>query len=456
MVIKRNKNASEGFFTDMSNKNGDFETLNELTEIKSEIYSADQLFEMVENLILKRDFKLLPDIFTYLLKKFVNDKKNKLILTYYQARSFNAERKVSIALDIIDEGISNLLELSEIDNELKNLLHFFYVERYHCYFIEGKYEEALNYYNNLLDHDFPDISDNVKLYIYYLIATIYFEQGNYINAIETNNEALKIAQAPNFSKYLPIILNQIGTANLAMNKLEVSVETYKLSLSISEKQNNHYYISKNLIDIALVLYFQNQINEDEFFQKKYDDNFEKLHKIEIFNKIMDLIQFKDYSEEFLLDLIKKNDNSSTEIKYKITLIELLIEKNIRKLQLKLSSDQLDSLYEKISLMELIAREHSLITTVFKSKLLIAKYFLVRSSFQYSKDILKKAITRSKKLKLPKYTKLFEVEVQKAQMNSILFGKIKHDELVDSVFSKQHINELFHYLYNFHYFLSKYE
>ncbi|MHA2105180.1 MAG: hypothetical protein ACW981_17245 [Candidatus Hodarchaeales archaeon] len=456
MAIRNNIKTSEGFFTDMSNKTGDFEVLNEIEEIKSEIYSADQLFEMVENLILKRDFKLLPEIFSYLLQKFSIDKKNKLILHYYQARTFNAERKVAIALDIIDQGISNLLKLSEIDNDLKNLLHFFYVERYHCYFLEGKYKEALNYYKNLLDHDFPDISDNVKLYVYNLIASIYFDQGYYINAIEINNEALKMAQDPKFSKYLPIILNQIGTAHLAMNKLEVSVETYKLSLSISEKLSNQYYICKNLIDIALVLYFQNQIKNDDLFQKKYEEYFQKFQKKEIFNKIIDLIQFKDYNETILLGLIRKKDDSSIEIKYRITLIELLMEKVIRKMQIKPSTELLDSLYEKIHLMEKLAKENSLITINFKSKLLLAKYYLVTSSFQESKEILQEAITKSKNLKLQKYTKLFEVEHQKAQMNSILFGKIKHVDLVDSAFSKQHVNELFHYLYNFHYFLSKHD
>ena len=102
--------------------------------------------------------------------------------------------------------------------------------------------------------------------------------------------------------------------------------------------------------------------------------------------------------------------------------ELIIEKIVRKLQISLSFDHLEDLYEKITLMLRTAESNNLITTNFKAKLLLAKYYLVKSKFQESKDLLLEAIASSKIYKLPKFTQLFEVEYQKAQMNSIYLEK----------------------------------
>ncbi|OLS21185.1 MAG: hypothetical protein HeimC3_36850 [Candidatus Heimdallarchaeota archaeon LC_3] len=451
---------SQGSYTDMpqtDSDHSDFTTQLDIQNVQNDIYPPHQLLEMIENLLLKRDFALLSEILLYLQKKFYNNTEIRLFVLYYLSRKEIIQKNIANALNLIERGISELLQQSVKTLNLKHLLHLFYIEKYHCYFLNGNYEDGLNYYQDIVSNDYQDFLEKTKLRILLLIGGIYMEQGRYSLCMETYNEALSIAQDSEFSNYLPVIINQIGSVHQAMNKSEVSIETFKISLNFSEKVKNYYYICKNLIDIGLVLHFQDQLRVDEYFQIKYQNYERTLRENDVFYNIINAIWFNDYKnqEMILKNFLESKNYQNVEIKYIFIMNELFIEKILKRLQIEMSKEVFDELFDKLLLMEKLAEKYSSISTIFKINLLKIKHFLISGLFQDSLTILNDFISKSKDLSLPNYTKLFEIEKQKTQMNSLLFGKVRLNNGLDSEFSKQHLNELIYYFYNFYYSLNKY-
>ncbi|OLS25188.1 MAG: hypothetical protein HeimC3_16320 [Candidatus Heimdallarchaeota archaeon LC_3] len=441
----------------MDSDHSDFPPQLDIQNVKNGLYPPHQLLEMIENFLLQRDFALLSEILLYLQKKFYNNTEIRLFVLYYQSRKEIIQRKIDNALNLIERGISELLHQSVKTPNLKNLLHLFYIEKYHCYSLNGNYDDGLNYYQDIVDNNYQDLLEKTKLQILLLIGEIYKEQGRYSHCMETCNEALTIAQDSEFFNYLPVIINQIGSLHQAMNKFEVGIETFKISLNFSEKVKNYYYICKNLIDIGLVRHFQDQLKVDEYFQIKYQNYKRALRENDVFDNIINIIWFNDCKnqEMILKNFLESDDHKNVEIKYIFIMNELLIEKTLKRLQIEMSKEVFVELFDKLLLMEKFAEKHSSISTIFKINLLKAKHFLISGLFQDSLTILNDFISKSKDLSLPNYTKLFEVEKQKTQMNSLLFGKVRLNNDLDSEFSKQHLNELVYYFYNFHYSLNKY-
>ncbi|OLS18442.1 MAG: hypothetical protein HeimC3_49120 [Candidatus Heimdallarchaeota archaeon LC_3] len=456
----KGKNQQRGILINMPDSlfdNDESSSQNEMDRVKGNLYSIDEVFEMIENLIIKKDFRLISEIFFYIRNKFSDNNIVLLNLYYYQALKEISSYQINNAKKFINLGISKLLYVPTLDGSLKNLLNLYYIERHRCNYLQGNYKESLDYYTNLLSDNFQELQENLKLKVYSYIGEIYYDMGLFKECLENYEKALKIAMEIKSYHGIAYILNNHAKTHKSINNVDISYESYKLSLHFSEKTKNPFIITKNLLDLGILLNSQGQVLSDQYYLQKLTEHENVIGKNQLIESIIKLlkknadflqeIRFEDYEEL----LLQENCDFQT----KIIVLELYLQLLLKNMKENRFDEVFVKFQNTINELETITRNNKLYPIFIKSRLLKSKYYLIDANFQKALLVLQETIEQIKGKNLDIYIKLLETEIQKINMNTILFGKITLEALQVTSFVTQHLNEFLHYLFNFTYMVSKY-
>lgn len=120
------------------------------------------------------------------------------------------------------------------------------------YSFKGDYDEAISWYNKIVEKTsleiFPELLGNA----YKGISTIYTILGNSAESVDYGHKALKIFESTNNSAQVSKTLNELGRAYLGLGELDKSLEFFKKSLAIKELQGNRSGMAVTLQNIGVV------------------------------------------------------------------------------------------------------------------------------------------------------------------------------------------------------------
>lgn len=158
----------------------------------------------------------------------------------------------------------DIFNSDELDSKAKHTIHISIADNYYYLKEDSK---ALEIYNNIINDEHSEITDENKNYIYKNLGVIYINKKDFKLAIDVLHKNLKLKADPDND-----VLNNIGFANEMFGNFD---DAYKYYLLASEKNSiyanlNLWYLYENGLGVekdnnkALVYYEKGKDHIDEW------------------------------------------------------------------------------------------------------------------------------------------------------------------------------------------------
>lgn len=114
----------------------------------------------------------------------------------------------------------------------------------------GKYREALDCYQKVIDLSLQNLDSLSLTDTYINIGVVYVRQGDYSNALENFNKSLYFARQTNNKKQESISLLNKGVIYYKLQEYEASLDHYRRALEVSSQMGDKVEISRCLTNIG--------------------------------------------------------------------------------------------------------------------------------------------------------------------------------------------------------------
>lgn len=163
------------------------------------------------------------------------------------------EKDLERELEILNAKLDNLRKSSTNENEISLVL----LEIGSVYYLRGKNDEALKYYNQFIESKMRPKQISIETAIYTIAIICYYEyyEGKFELALNYNNQSLETEKQslPLNHGNLAAILNNIGLAYEIQAKYEEALKYFNQSLEVKKQTlpSNDFLIAKTLDNIRL-------------------------------------------------------------------------------------------------------------------------------------------------------------------------------------------------------------
>ena len=149
----------------------------------------------------------------------------------------------------------------------------------------GKKDDALVLYTMVCNRFSYNITEQEKeacVLAHLKAATIYYDRGNYINALELEVKGVKISEQCQKQTYTARLYNNIGNVYCVFLDYEKGISYYRKALGLCNKYNDKEMKSKILANLTGMYTYLGKIGEAKKFYKAYEKARDKHDKVSTF------------------------------------------------------------------------------------------------------------------------------------------------------------------------------
>lgn len=237
-----------------------FEAVIEVLSVYSERYGvgrfSQQANEMVSTAFAQTDnYSLAIKYIEGLDKLTPSLKETYQRVSYLRGIALFNKKKIAPAIEVFQKAL-----IHDVDAQATQQTYYWIAE---ALSIQGKYDEAIFYYNSVSPNENPETYLKAK----YGLGYAHYNLADYSSALDQFEAFESKADASIKSKYLKDVLLRAGDCNFAMKAYESGIEYYQKALDGGSKEVGYLYFQIGLLN----RYLDKDKEAKSYFQQLIDD-----------------------------------------------------------------------------------------------------------------------------------------------------------------------------------------
>lgn len=340
-----------------------------------------------------------------------------------------------------------VVDVANLESEKSSLsLSNYYLAEISYY--EGKYKDALNKYEDVINEGVKNIHTNYILKALNRLGYIYYDRGNYSESQKLYGKSLSISRAEKDEDTEALSQILLGYIFYDFGEIEKAIKNYNTALSIVKKKGNHRIQARALNALAYIFFDQG----DEQKALKYHNE-----ALDISNEIKDL-EIKSWTLASIGRYFNEIDRSNIGINYLMDSLEISMSFKYKRNIVRcynflthayINLKRINEAEEYIQRATDMAKELNYSRHLAKSYNLHGKIMMAKANLPEALKFLKKAYNESEKINFTRYM----------AENSLMLGQVYNNKKKFEE-AEKHINDAIGYSQKIRYpkfeFLSFYE